>query len=289
MRPENLTTKIHLDGGNEAETKQVLVALGFLDGQTTNPSLIAKHPKVQQRLARGEKLTRVESFDFYRDVIRDIAALIPEGSVSIEVYSDEMTTTAEMLTQADDMNRWIKNAHIKFPTTKAGLAAAHEAVRHGMRVNMTLVFSEDQGAAVYAATAGAKRGDVLLSPFVGRLDDRGENGMDLIKNLLALYEDSDHHVEVLTASVRSYLHFLYALSIGSDRITAPANVLLQWAEANTPIPTDYPYAPSLRPIHKKDLTLDKPWDSYDIYHELTTAGVDKFAADWNNLLAGEVA
>ena len=89
----------------------------------------------------------------------------------------------DMLPQGREMFSWIPNAHIKFPTSHEGLKAADQAVQEGLRVNLTLCFSQEQAAAVYAATKGAKKGDVFVSPFIGRLDDRGENGMDLIANI----------------------------------------------------------------------------------------------------------
>src|SRR3989344_4919947 len=199
MHPQNLKTKIFLDSGDPNETRRALEELGFLDGQTTNPSLIAKNPDIQKRRAAGEVLTNDEVYSFYEGIVKEISSLIPEGSVSIEVYADHTTTTDEMLAQARAMYGWIPNpstsleagAQIKFPIVAAGLEAAEMFVREGKRVNMTLCFSQEQASAVYSATQGAKRGDVFLSPFVGRLDDRKENGMDLIKNILRMYKKGD--------------------------------------------------------------------------------------------------
>lgn len=285
MRPDNLKTKLFLDGGNQAETLEVKEKLGFLDGQTTNPSLIAKHPEAAARLARGEKLSSAELLKFYRHVVSDVSVALPDGSVSIEVYADEQTTAEQMIAQAREMNTWIPNAHIKFPTTAAGLTAASQLTKEGMRVNMTLCFSQDQAAAVYAATKGAPRGSVFVSPFVGRLDDRGQNGMDLISNIQRMFEAGDGHVEVLTASVRSQDHFRYALAIGSDIITAPANLLLEWGRDGCPVPDEsFNYRPELAAIPYEALALDKPWPDYDLHHDLTDQGITRFAADWNGLL-----
>src|ERR1051326_1942800 len=159
MRPENLKTKIFLDSGDPEETKSALSSLGFLDGQTTNPSLIAKSPE-----AAGKKFSEVEVLDFYKSVVEKVSSQIPQGSVSIEVYADAATAADQMLMQAKEFYKWIPNAHIKFPTTTEGLKAAESAVKEGMRVNMTLVFSQNQAAAVYAATKAGKRGGVYLSP-----------------------------------------------------------------------------------------------------------------------------
>ena len=172
--------RIFLDGGDPNDTRAVIAQLGFLDGQTTNPTLIAKNPEVRARLEHGERFQREELLAFYRGVVADIAALIPDGSVSIEVYADRNTAAEEMLAQAREMFAWIPNAHIKFPITAAGLTAAAQAIAEGMRVNMTLCFTQAQAAAVHAATRGAAPGAVFVSPFVGRLDDRGEHWMRLI-------------------------------------------------------------------------------------------------------------
>lgn len=287
MRPDNLKTKIFLDGGDPNETRELIKSLGFLDGQTTNPTLVSKNPEAAKRLEAGEKFSPDEILNFYKEVVTKISNLIPEGSVSIEVYSDETTTAEQMINQAKKMYQWIPNAHIKFPTTMEGLKAANEAVKLGMRVNMTLVFTQDQAAAVYAATIGAKKGDVFVSPFVGRLDDIGENGMDLIKNILKMYAQSDGHVEVLTASVRNMEHMLYALSLGSDIITAPFKLLKEWKELGmkTPEIGSYSYnSKDLKPIVYKNLDLSKNWNEFDIKHKLTDAGIEKFSSDWNALI-----
>ena len=287
MRPRNLKTRIFLDGGNQEETKQIINQLGYLDGQTTNPTLISKNPEARKRLEKGGKFSETEILDFYRSVVRALSGLIPQGSVSVEVYADASTSADTMLRQGREMFSWIPNAHIKFPTSREGLRAAEQALKEGLRVNMTLCFSQEQAAAVYAATRGAKKGQVFVSPFIGRLDDRGENGMDVIANILCMYAQGDGHVEVLTASVRSIDHFLYALKLGSDIITAPYEVLKTWAEKKMPIPgDDYNYdVKSLRPIPYKNIDIGKKWEDYDIRHELTDKGIERFSADWNALIA----
>lgn len=287
MRPEALKTRVFLDGADPEETKRVIKALGFLDGQTTNPSLLAKNPEAQAHKVEGNKFSATAIYQFYKELCQKLSTMMPDGSISIEVYADETTTTEAMLEQAREFDTWIPNAHIKLPTTAAGLEAARALTEEGRRVNMTLVFTQSQAAAVYAATRGAARGAVFLSPFIGRLDDKGENGMDLIANILKMYEAGDGHVEVLTASVRSMDHFLRALAIGSDIITAPASILLQWGEAGLPIPgPGYPYEPAgLAPIaYDTGLALDGPWTIYNIGHPLTDSGMAKFSADWNSLI-----
>ena len=286
MRPKHLKTRLFLDGGDPEETKAVLTQLGFLDGQTTNPTLISKNPEALRKIEQGKKFTPGEILTFYRGVVNTISGLLPGGSVSVEVYADKTTTAEKMLAQGREMFSWVPNAHVKFPTSREGLKAAHEAVKAGLRVNMTLVFSQEQAAAVYAATAGAKKGQVFLSPFIGRLDDRGENGMDLIANIIRMYRQGDGHVEVLTASVRSMDHFLYALKLGSDIITAPFDILRLWGEKGLSLPgSGSAYdVKGLRPIPYRDISLAKAWDSYDIRHELTDKGMERFSADWNTLI-----
>jgi len=286
MRPKDLKTRIFLDGGDPGETKEIIRILGFLDGQTTNPTLISKNPEARLRLERGEKFAREEILDFYNQVVKEISSLIPRGSVSVEVYADLSTKAEEMLKQGMEMFSWIPNAHIKFPSSKEGLKTAEQAVKAGLRINMTLCFTQEQAAAVHAATRGAKKGGVFVSPFIGRLDDKGENGMDLIANILRMYRDGDGHVEVLTASVRNSDHLQYAIKLGSDIITAPFQILKEWGEKGLPVPgNDYRYDQhGLSLIPYKELGLAKNWQEYDISHELTVRGMERFSADWNALI-----
>ena len=286
MKPKDLKTKIFLDGGDPDETRKTIGLLGFLDGQTTNPTLISKNPGARARLEKGEKFTREEIIDFYQETVKGISKLIPQGSISVEVYSDLSTVAEAMLKQAKEMFSWIPNAHIKFPVSREGLKAAEQAVKSGIRANLTLCFTQEQAAAVYAATKGAKRGDVFVSPFIGRLDDRGENGMDLISHILKMYRKGDGHVMVLTASVRKMDHLLYALRLGSDIITVPFNVLKEWGEKGLPLPKgDYVYdSENLKAIPFKEIDLMRNWQAYDIRHELTDKGMERFSADWNALI-----
>lgn len=285
MKPQNLKTKIFLDGGDVDETKEILHVLGFLDGQTTNPTLISKNPEAQKMIGEGKKFTKKEIYEFYKKVVKQISSYIPQGSVSIEVYSDKRSKAFTMIGEGKEMFYWISNAHIKFPTTHEGLLAAEMAIKLDMRVNMTLCFTQEQAAAVYAATAGAKKGQVFVSPFIGRLDDRGENGMDLVKNIIEMYKKGDGHVEVLSSSVRSMNHFLYAISLGSDINTTPMKILKEWGEGGMKIPENYSYdSKNLKSIPYQEIDLNKSWKEYNIQHELTDIGIEKFSADWNSLI-----
>lgn len=286
MRRKGLTTKIFLDGGDPDETRAIQESLGFLDGQTTNPSFVSKNPEAQKKLDRGETFTEPELLEFYKGIVQEISGLIPDGSVSIEVYADENTSAEEMLEQGREMFGWIPNAHIKLPTSHEGIRAAEQAVKEGMRINMTLCFSLPQAAAVYSATRGAERGQVFISPFVGRLDDRGEDGMSFIANLLKLYGKGDGHVMVLSASLRHEGHLMESLQLGSDIITAKMETLDEWAKKGAPLPGQaYTYDPGdLKPLPYEDLDLEADWKSFDLAHPLTTQGMEKFTKDWNKLL-----
>lgn len=267
-------TRIFLDSGDPQETKTALQTLGKLDGQTTNPSLIAKNPQAQ-----GKKFTVQEVADFYKTVVQEISQLIPQGSVSIEVYADKTTTKEQMVSEGLKMNSWIPNCHIKLPIFPAGLEAASELVKQGVNVNMTLCFSQEQAAAVYGATMGAKKGQVFISPFIGRLDDKGIKGVDLIKNILNMYKTGDGHVEVLAASIRSLSHLTDSLEMNTDILTAPLSILTAWQKNET---VAEPAA--LLAIEYETLDLNKPWHEFNIEHELTNLGMDKFAADWKGMI-----
>ena len=152
---------------------------------------------------------------------------------------------------------------------------------------MTLVFNQEQAAAIHAAAKGAVRGQIFVSPFVGRLDDIDLNGMDLISNILQMYKFNDSKVQVLTASTRSVDHIVEAIALGSDIITAPLSVLKEWVNAGLKMPDEnFVYRPkNLQPIPYREISLDTPWQEYNVIHELTDKGLEKFAADWNALLS----
>ena len=292
MKPANLKTKIFLDSGDPGETKELLGLLGFLDGQTTNPTLIAKNPQAQERLVKGDKFSKDEVMSFYKEVVTELSSLIPQGSISIEVDANAQSDADKLFEQGKEMYTWIPNAHIKYPTTTAGLEAAERSVKEGIRVNMTLFFSQEQAAAVYAATKGTGEPslsdfkNVFLSPFAGRLDDRSEKGMDLIKDCVEMYKDSDHHVAVLAASIRSVDHLLASFAYGADIVTAPLKIYKEWVEKGMQIPDEhYVYNPqNLSPIVYKQIDLTQNWANYNISHPLTDKGVQTFSDDWNNLV-----
>jgi transaldolase len=283
-------TKLLVDGGDPEETLRIKTLIGFVDGQTTNPSLIAKNPEIQRSLTADRQLSEQEEKDAYKDIVQSISQLVGDAGVSIEVFADLDSRAEEMLAQGQEMFTWIPNAYVKYPCTHEGLRAAEMSVQKRIRVNMTLCFSQAQAAAVYAATRGSKE-PVYVSPFVGRLDDQGEDGMDLVRNIKKMYERSDGHVHVLAASIRTINHLLCSFFLGAELATVPSKVLQEWAAAGFPMPDqNFKYkavdakGKAVKPIPYQELDLDQPWESFDLAHELTTKGIQKFVADYRSTL-----
>ena len=274
----NLTSKIFIDGGDPKETAGAKMLLGHIEGQTTNPTLIAKRAKSEKREVRSEK----GALDYYRLTVVEMAK-VTSGPISIQVIADSMTKKEEMLRQAHIYKDWIPNGVIKFPCTYEGLSAA-EIFCQEWSVNITLNFSQEQAAAVYVATKNAKH-DVFISPFVGRLDDRGENGMDVVANELKMYKKWNSHVKVLTASVRRLSHILYALKLGSHAITIPFKLFLEWKHIGFSSPlANFKYETDTKPIPYKELELKQDWRDYDLRHDLTDFGLKKFMEDWISIV-----
>ncbi|HQT38338.1 MAG TPA: fructose-6-phosphate aldolase [Acidocella sp.] len=191
--------KFFVDTAEIAEIRD-LAATGLLDGVTTNPSLIAKS---------GRNIL---------DVIAEICAIVP-GPVSAEVAATEY---AAMLKEAAVLKAIAPNVTIKVPLTPDGLKACYALSQEGTMVNVTLCFSSAQ--ALLAAKAGA----TFISPFVGRLDDIGQNGMDLIADIVQIYANYPAiKTEVLVASIRNPIHLIEAAKIGADVATIPPNVIRQ--------------------------------------------------------------
>ena len=279
-----LPSKILVDGGDAGETRRVKDLLGFVDGQTTNPSLIAKNPEVKRLVSSGHSLTEEEEIAEYRKIVRAISPLVGDAGISIEVFADLDTTAQQMLKQGREMFAWIPNAYIKYPCTSEGLIAAQRSVAEGIRVNVTLCFSQQQAAAVYAATKGAKT-PVYVSPFVGRLDDAGQNGVDLVGNIKRMLAKGDGHVHVLAASIRSIQHLLYAFHVKAELVTAPARILEQWTKEGMPLPgDDFAYKAVGSEILYQELDLEQPWERFKIQHALTRKGIQKFVEDYRATL-----
>lgn len=215
--------KFFLDSADLNEIGRAMDA-GLIDGITTNPTLVAK--------VAGERDPR--------DLMKEIAQLVP-GPISAEVVA---TTKAEMLSEGRELAKIADNIVVKVPLTEDGLGACRQFRAEGIRVNVTLCFSAAQ--ALLAAKAGAS----YISPFVGRLDDLGQDGMELIQQIVQIYANYDFATEVLVASVRHPIHVVQAAMLGADVATLPSKVLHQL-----------------------------------MHHPLTDKGLDAFLADWAKLPA----
>jgi transaldolase len=187
--------KIFLDTASVGEIREA-ASLGLVDGVTTNPSLLAK-----------EKAP-------YREVLSEICALV-EGPISAEVVA---TDAPGMVREGRDLAKIAPNIVVKCPLTGEGLKAVRELLRDGIRSNVTLCFSAPQ--ALFAAKAGA----YIVSPFVGRLDDIGIDGMALIKDVKQIYRNYGFQTQILVASIRNPLHVIESALIGADIATMPVKV-----------------------------------------------------------------
>lgn len=204
------------------------VRLGVITGVTTNPSLISKEGKV----------------DFRRHV-QEICSIVP-GPVSTEVLSQD---AAAMVSEAKKVASWAKNVVVKIPASLEGVEATYQLAKEGIKVNFTLCFSVNQ--ALLAAAAGA----TFVSPFVGRLDDIGENGMRLVQEIVAVYKNYPGSIktQVLAASIRHPQHCIEAAQVGADIASIPYQVLMQM-----------------------------------IQHPLTTMGIKRFLEDWNKVMGTNI-
>jgi transaldolase len=188
--------KFFIDTGMVEEIKDA-ATWGIIDGVTTNPSLIAKTGRTQA------------------DVIKEICSII-DGPISAEVIA---TDTAGMLKEAEEIAKWHDNVVIKLPLTVDGIAACKGLSDLGVKTNVTLCFSPNQ--ALLAAKAGA----TYISPFIGRLDDNGHDGMALIEEIRTIYDNYGYQTQILAASIRHATHVRDAALVGADLITAPHGVL----------------------------------------------------------------
>lgn len=191
--------------------------MGMVDGVTTNPSLVAK---------TGRK---------FRDVLEEILSIV-DGPISAEVVSLD---AKEMIAEGKELAKIHKNIVVKVPMTTEGLKATKALSSEGIPVNMTLIFSASQG--LLAAKAGA----TYASPFIGRLDDISTDGMDLIADLVTIYDNYDFDTQVLAASCRHPMHVVQCARLGAHVATLPFSVINQLAS-----------------------------------HPLTDIGLKKFLADW---------
>lgn len=290
----NTIPMIFLDSGNPAETRKAKNLLGTIDGQTTNPSLVVKNPEVAKMLTDGKKLSETELLDIYKKIVSEIRAEM-DGPISVEVNASWDSTWEDLLKQAANMSAWTSNINIKFPTTNAGVKAAQEFVARGGRVNMTLVFDQIQAAAVYVATEKTQE-PAFISPFMGRWDDRGYAGVDLIRNIRKMYDafnakrnTQENHVKILAASIRNMDHLYASLALGADILTIPLGSIEKWVADGKKNPgAEYVVdRKGLKEIEYVEMDLKEAASEYDIVQTegtLLDEGLKKFAADWNSLL-----
>lgn len=188
--------QLYIDSANPQEVERML-KLGIIDGVTTNPTLVAK------------------AGISYKEAVKKILSLVKDN-VSLEVLS---TVAPEMIQEAKELSKLGPNVIVKLPTTEEGLKALKILSSESIRVNMTLVFSANQALLV------AKLGAFIVSPFIGRLDDLGQTGIDLIEEVRAIYDNYDFQTKILFASIRSPLHVKQAALAGADIATCPYEVL----------------------------------------------------------------
>lgn len=211
--------KFFIDTANVKEIREA-ASLGVVDGVTTNPSLVAK-----------------EGRDF-KQVIAEICSIV-DGPISAEAVS---LKADEMVAEGVELAKIHKNIVVKLPMTKDGLKATKVLAEKGIKVNMTLVFSPSQ------ALLAAKVGAAYVSPFVGRLDDISHYGMDLVTQIITIFDNYGYDTEVIVASVRNPLHVVDAALAGAHIATIPFSVIDQLVK-----------------------------------HPLTDIGIEKFLADWKKL------
>ena len=216
--------KLFIDSGSIKEI-EALAALGIIDGVTTNPSLLAKEP--------GD----------FRQNLKKICAIV-KGPVSGEVTA---TDFAGMMREGHDIAAIDEHMVVKVPLTRDGVKACKTLSSEGMRVNVTLIFSATQ------AWLAAKAGASYVSPFVGRLDDIGNTGMTVVREIVDLFDNADYPTEVLVASVRNPIHVIEAARMGADVVTVPAAVIEQLFK-----------------------------------HPLTDIGLEKFLKDWEKAQGAKV-
>lgn len=191
--------RLFLDTANIDEIRQA-VKIGVISGVTTNPSLMAK-----------------ETGADFKTTVQEICALV-DGPVSAEVTS---LVAEEMVQEALEIASWAENVAIKIPITADGLEAAKELSKRRVATNLTLCFSANQG--LLAALAGA----TFVSPFIGRLDDIGHDGMQIVADIVGIYRQYNLETKVIAASIRHPLHVVAAAQAGADIATVPYKVLLQ--------------------------------------------------------------
>lgn len=290
--------KFLLDSGDPDEYREIAKLATEkrreLWGATTNPSLIAKK-------LSGQKVTRDELFGLQKKIVLEILEIVP-GAVSAEVYADDKTSAEEMIAQGRDIATWHDRIVVKLPTTVEGFKARTELRKDNIIINNTLVFSQQQIFAICLHEQIVTKQFSLeptqwpsfISPFVGRLDDTGLQGIDLVANGMKIKRLLKPELWMLEASARTPQHILEGEELGSELLTAPGKVYKEYFEGISPstgqkqlqtIPYWDPPIELLK-IETVEGFMDAITSgSLDIMHDLTEKGLVRFAEDWNNLIA----
>ena len=217
--------RIFLDTANIDQIRQA-AKLGIISGITTNPTLVSKEKTAD-----------------YQATVKEICSILPKGDISVEVLVEGVEP---MIEQARQISTWAPNIVIKIPATTEGLEVTSALAKEGIKVNFTLCFSLNQ------ALLGALAGAAYVSPFVGRLDDIGHDGMQLVKEIVDVFKNyPEINTEVIAASIRHPEHCVRAAKAGAHIATVPYNVLMQM-----------------------------------IQHPLTDIGVTRFLTDWRRASQG---
>jgi transaldolase len=298
-------TRFILDSGDPDEYRSIAALTkqhgSELWGSTTNPSLIAK--KLSDR-----KFTKEEAFHLQKQIIFEILDIVP-GAVSAEVYADPKTTADEMATQGREIGSWHERVMVKLPTTIEGFKARTLLRKEKIPVNNTLVFSQEQIYAIclHEQLCQKEFGPIdnpfpsFISPFVGRLDDLGENGMQLVEQGMRIKKSVQTVLWMLEASIRRIEHIKRGFELNCELITVPAKVLQDWfaktAEEKDSIDTAI-YASLLKapsvftPADANTQIADLDTfhtviqtQQLNIQHPLTDKGIIRFAEDWQAILS----
>lgn len=270
-------------------------------GSTTNPSLIAKK-------LSGQKATFEEAFfKLQKSLIEEILTIVP-GAVSAEVYASPTSTAEEMVEQGKVISTWHERVVVKLPTNLEGFKARTELRKLGITINNTLVFSQQQSFAISLheklmkeAYGPTKSGwPSFISPFLGRLDDKGEDGLSFLKYATHTMHEvfGTDTTWMLAASIRTPRHFKASIEYDCELITSPAKVYDEWfalsdedqkaLSLEAPELTEIPrWEPSdtLKSIATVDDFFKAIEDgSLDITHPLTDSGIERFVSDWQQIL-----
>ena len=297
--------KYLLDSGDPDEYRHVAELAKSkgqeLWGSTTNPSLIAK------KLA-GQKAAFEEAFfKLQKSLIDEILTIVP-GAVSAEVYASPTSTASEMIEQGKTIASWHERVVVKLPTTLEGFKARTELRKLGITINNTLVFSQQQSYAIslheklMLDTYGKPQSGwpSFISPFLGRLDDRGEDGLSFLQNATETMHKlfGTDTTWMLAASIRTPRHFKASMEYGCEMITSPAKIYDEWFalsedEQNAVAldATQLTKIPLWEPSEelKSITTIDGFFEAIengtlDITHPLTDSGIERFVADWQQIL-----